>query len=532
MVGLINQHNHSTIRIMEKDLLLSDDNEKIAGALKSAIDADRTSAAKKQAKLGVAYYKGEHAIKDNRIFYLNDQDELVEDKFASNIRIPHQFFTEIVDQKVQYLLSLPMEYEIETEDDTFKEKLDEYYDDEFQLFLQEMLEGASQKGLEYAFARTTSEDKLAFQVADSLGVFFVYDDEDQPARLVRYYDEEITTNKKTQKVTYAELWTDKNVIFFKAIDNGAFKLVDSTPESPNPRPHVLAKSEKGELAGRDYGRLPFMSLENNKYKKTDLEPIKDLIDDYDLMNAFLSNNLQDFADAIYVVRGYMGDSLDKLRTNLKAKKTVSTGDDGGVDVKTVEIPVEGRKVKMEIDKENIYKFGMAFDSSQVGDGNITNIVIKSRYALLNMKANKAEVRLRVLLKWINEMVVADINRRNGSSYKPEDVKFTFTRETMANENDLVNNEKIEAETRQIIIETILAAAPKLDDDSVLQQICEQFDLDWEEVKKKLEEQEFTSGLGDEDESDEDEEIIVDEDEIVEDDPSKLNMGGVVFNTKK
>ncbi len=53
---------------------------------------------------------------------------------------------------------------------------------------------------------------------------------------------------------------------------------------------------------------------------------------------------------------------------------------------------------MEIDKENIYKFGMAFDSTQVGDGNITNIVIKARYTLLNMKANKTEARLRALLE--------------------------------------------------------------------------------------------------------------------------------------
>lgn len=516
---------------METDPLLSDDITKLAAALKGAIDGDRASAAKKQARVGVDYYKGSHAIKDNRIFYLNDQNEIVEDKFASNIRIPHQFFTEIVDQKVQYLLSLPMEYEVETDDETFKDALGEYYDDEFQLFLQEMLEGASQKGLEYAYARTTTEDKLRFQVADSLGVFYVFDELNDPARIVRYYDEEITVKEKTQKVHYAEVWTDKHVWFFKAIDEAQFALEVAEEGQLNPRPHVVAKDKKGKTFKREYGRLPFMKLENNKYSKTDLEPIKDLIDDYDLMNAFLSNNLQDFAEAIYVVRGYMGDSLDKLRTNLKAKKTVATGDDGGVDVKTIDIPVEGRKIKMEIDKENIYKFGMAFDSAQVGDGNITNIVIKSRYALLNMKANKAEVRLRVLLKWVNQMVVEDINRRNGTSYKPEDVTFTFTRETMVNEKDIVDNAKTEAETKQILLETILAAAPKLDDETVLKEICDLYDLDWEEVKKKLDEQEYTSGLGDEDEEDEE---VIDDDAIppVVPDPNKLNMGGVVFNTKK
>lgn len=519
---------------MDRDLLLSDDEKQIAGALKSAIEGDSTADAKKQARKGVEYYKGEHEIKNNRIFYMNDQDELVEDKFATNIRIPHQFFTEIVDQKVQYLLSLPLELEVANEDDKFKEQLEEYYDDEFQLFLQEMLEGASQKGVEYAYARTTAEDKLTFQVADSLGVFYVYDNDNVPQRLVRYYDEEITTTKKTKVLHRAEVWTDEHVWFFTAVDQGAYKL-DEIEGQPNPRPHVLAENEEGDLLGRDYGRLPFMRLDNNKYNKTDLEPIKDLIDDYDLMNAFLSNNLQDFTDAIYVVRGYMGDSLDKLRMNLKAKKTVSTGDDGGVDVKTVEIPVEGRKTKMEIDKENIYKFGMAFDSSQIGDGNITNIVIKSRYALLNMKANKAEVRLRVLLKWVNEMVVADINRRTGSKYDPNEVEFKFVRETMVNENDLVKNEQIEAQTKQILLETILAAATRLDDDTVLQQICELYDLDWEEVKKKIEEQEFESDADANDNNDEDQDTpppIVTENEDENVDPNRIDKGGVIFNVKQ
>lgn len=512
---------------MNRDLLLSDNESEIAGALKSAVSADREAASKKRAVEGVKYYKGEQDILNNRVFYMNDQNELVEDKFASNIRIPHQFFTEIVDQKVQYLLSIPMEIDTETEDEEFQTRLEEYYDEEFQLFLQEMLEGASQKGQEFAFARTTSEDRLTFQVADSLGVFYVYNDENVPVRLVRYYDEEITKKEKVVTLHRAEVWTDKQVWFFTAQDQGAFKLDDPKDHGGlNPRPHVVGQNEKGELAGRDYEQLPFARLENNKYTKTDLEPIKNLIDDYDLMNAFLSNNLQDFSEAIYVVKGFMGDSLDKLRTNIKAKKTVAVGTDGDIDVRTVTIPVEGRKTKMEIDKENIYKFGMAFDSAQVGDGNITNIVIKSRYALLNMKANKAEVRLRVLLKWINEMVVGDINRRFQTAYKPEDVKFEFVRETMVNEKDLVDNAKTEAETKQILLETILAAAPKLDDETVLKEICDLYDIDWEEVQKRLEEQDFTPGLGDEEDDDADANLL---DEPVVDPNAPVKIAG--FNVR-
>lgn len=470
--------------------LLSDNPQTIASALQTAINSDMQSRSKQKAREGVAYYEGKHDILKNRIFYIDDNGKLKEDKFASNIRIPHQFLTEQVDQKTQYLLANGLAFEVE--DETFKTYLEEYYDEDFQLFLQEIVEGGSQKGFEYAYARTNSNDRLCFQVADALNVIPLYDETNEMKRILRHYQKEIIKDGKTVKITIAEVWTDKETFYFTSEDGKVF-VFDNTREL-NPRPHVVARGDGGVIAKRDYGRIPFYRYSNNKKEFSDLKPIKALIDDYDLMNAFLSNNLQDFSEAIYVVTGFQGDDLSKLRQNIKAKKTVGVGTNGGVDVKTVQIPTEGRKLKMEIDKENIYKFGMAFDSTQIGDRNITNIVIKSRYTLLDMKANKTEARVRTLLKWINEMVVDDINRRHNTSYKAEDVDFSFTREAMVNENDVVTNEKTVAETRDIIIKSILQVASRLDDETVLRLICEQFELDWEEVLEAIESQEYTSGL--------------------------------------
>ena len=72
---------------------------------------------------------------------------------------------------------------------------------------------------------------------------------------------------------------------------------------------------------------------------------------------------------------------------------------------------------------------MGFDSSQVGDGNITDVVIKSRYALLDLKCNKTEPRLRAMLAWMNRLIVDDINRRKGTSYNANDISVKITRET-------------------------------------------------------------------------------------------------------
>ncbi len=166
------------------------------------------------------------------------------------------------------------------------------------------------------------------------------------------------------------------------------------------------------------------------------------------------------------------------------------GDNGGLDVHTVNIPVEARKAKLTVDKEGIYKFGMGFDSSQVGDGNVTNVVIQSRYTLLDLKCNKAEIRLRKIIKQMLELIVADINQRNNTAYDTSDLEIIITRDTMIDETEVEEREKTKAERKQIEIDNILNAAVRLDDETVLKYICEAFDLDYEEIKKLMDEQDY------------------------------------------
>lgn len=453
------------------------------------ISKDRVSSIKAKAKEGIAYYKGEHEILNYRLFYYDSNGMLKEDKYRSNIQIPHQFHTELVDQKVQYLLSNPIE--VITEDQALQDYLKEYINEDFQEVLQNAIEGAANKGLEYVYAYIDSSNKISFQVADSLNVIPVYDELNNYALkcIVRYYDTKIQDKDKQVTITKAEVWTDKDVTYYvKDGDSKDFKLDDSI--KPNPRPHITLEDEKAFYDGGGLGYIPFFKLQNNKYEKTDLEPIKALIDDYDLMACSLSNNLQDFQEAIYVVRGYPGDNLDELTTNLKTKKTIGVDETGGLDVKTIDIPHEARKVKLDLDKESIYKFGMGFDSSQIGDGNITNVVIKSRYALLDLKCNKAEIRLRKLIRQLLKVIVEDINKRFNKAYNFMDIDINIVRETMVNENDVANNEKIEAEKQGQLIDNILVAATRLDDDTVLKCLCNILELDYEEVKEKLEKQEI------------------------------------------
>lgn len=479
---------------MDIKYLKSDNPSVLSRFIDDAVKTDRQSPIKEKMSEGIKYYDYKHDILKFRLFYYNDDGKFVEETNRSNIKIPHAFFTEQVDQKVQYLLSNPVEFE--TADTELKTYLEEYIDDDFQLMLQEMVEGASKKAYEFAYVYRAASGKLLFKVADSRKVIVIYDDMNEVIAIIRYYDTDITKDNRKVTVTKAELWdTEKTWFFVSSSDYNNRFILDESQEI-NPRFHQVVEDSDGKLLGKGFGYIPFLKLSNNKNEKTDLEPIKALIDDYDLMACALSNNLVDFDHPIYAVKGYGKDNLDELVTNLRTKKTVGVSQEGGIDVKTVDIPVTARKTKLETDKEAIYKFGMAFDSSQVGDGNITNIVIKSRYSLLDLKCNKTEIRLRAFIKQLLDIIILDINERYHKSFKRQQVEVVITRSTLINQTDNAETEKVEAETKGQLIQNLLDVAPYLDDESLLKKICTIQDLDYDEVVQSLGSQDYSASKRD------------------------------------
>ena len=138
---------------------------------------------------------------------------------------------------------------------------------------------------------------------------------------------------------------------------------------------------------------------------------------------------------------------------------------------------------------------MGFNSAQIGDGNITNVVIKSRYALLDLKCDKLEKNLKKFLREMIQVILDDVNKRNGTDYQQKDVYFDFEREIITNASDNASIKKVEADTKASEINVLLGLKGVLDDDTVLSLICESLDIDYNEIKGKLPTNEQTETLG-------------------------------------
>lgn len=450
------------------------------------IQEDATSDKKRFARVGQRYYEADHDIRNYRLYYYDADGNLKMDQTRANIKIPHPFFTELVDQEVQYMLSGDEGF-VKSNDPELQTHLDEYFnnDEDFMAELYDVLTGCVSKGFEYMYAYKGSDDKVKFECADSIGVVEVRakDTDDNTEYVIYWYIDRIEKGQK--KIKRIQVWDAQQTYFYVQDSEGEILPDEDVPF--NPRPHTIYSKNDGQLYYEGFGFIPFFRLDNCRKQFSSLKPIKDLIDDYDLMSCGLSNNLQDAAEYLVVVKGFQGDNIEELIKNVKTKKHIGVdGDDGGdVEFKTVDIPYQARQTKLELDEKNIYRFGMGFNSAQLGDGNVTNVVIKSRYALLDLKCNKLEIRLKQFMRKILKVVLAEINSKEGTDYQQSDVYFDFKREVMTNATDNAQIELTDAQTEQTRVNTLLNLASTLDNETIVKKLCDILDLDYEEVMEKL-----------------------------------------------
>lgn len=451
------------------------------------IDEDTVSDKKRKAQVGQDYYEGNHDILQYRMFYFNTDGELVEDTARSNIRICHPFFTEHVDQLAAYIMSFE-EKPIQAKESAegLQEQLDLYFDDEFWAEIQDVITGTNAKGFEYLYGFKNEEDRLTFQCADSLGVVEVRakHTDDHCEYIIYWYVDYVGKDKK--KIKRIQVYDKDQVWFYVQEDDGEIVLDQGEPH--NPKPNIIWKDKKtGALyGGKTLGFVPFWRLDNCKKQFSGLKSIKGLIDDYDMMQCGLTNNLRDFDTPIHLVRGFNGDDLTELQQNIKTKKIMAVDAEGGLDIMTVAIPYEARKTKADEDEKNIYRFGMAFNSAQSGDGNITNVVIRSRYTLLDLKAGKLIKRLKRFLKPIIRLVLDEINAKNNTAYQYTDVIVDFKPVVPSSEQENATIALTEAQTEQVQINTILNVAAVIGDEEALKAICAVLDLDFDTLKGQLE----------------------------------------------
>ena len=455
--------------------------------IKDLIDTHLKSDARKQMKLGLDYYNGKHDILNFTPYYWLDGQQ-VQDVAKSNHKLPHLFHKVLVDQKVGYTVGNPIvigtaeddNESNESEKDTEESLLMDLLGDSFDDVMNDWVLYASNQGVGWLHFFIDAEGELNFIIIDGQELIPIYDTKYQKnlVGMIRYFEVEevIESGNKVKLESHkryrVEWWTSKDVTYYAQTDTGEFIL--DTEYAVNPSGHFMSYNtqDPDSIIQGSWEAVPFIGLDNNSLRQTDLQPIKPLIDAYDKVKSGWVNDLSDLQELIYVLKGYSAltnqaqkglSELAVFLQNLKTNKVISVDEDGGVDTLKAEIPVEAKEKFLSITRQEIFYFGQGVDTSNEKFGNApSGISLKFLYSLLDMKVNTLMRKMTKQLGVFMLFVAKYAELSGKGKIDPTQYVYTFNKAVIFNEKEKVDMLVASGEVR-ISRQTLLENHPLVED---------------------------------------------------------------------
>ena len=181
--------------------------------IKIFIDEFNISKERKLMLKGEKYYKVENDILERKMIRF-EEGKPVEDDGKPNNRLSHGFMKNLIDDKVNYLLSKP--YTMTCEDGRYLESVQELLGKRFQKMLSKLGIETSNKGIAWLHICIDSKGKFKLIKVPSEEVIplWIDNDHEELQALIRYCDVETYIGKKREFITKIEYWTNENVTYY------------------------------------------------------------------------------------------------------------------------------------------------------------------------------------------------------------------------------------------------------------------------------------------------------------------------------
>lgn len=461
--------------------LAAEGERNVSDIIRGLIADDLLSEQKKRMTEGERYYVGEHDVlkKDFCAVTLSETDTdtgterltQFQNPNRSNYHAVNPFHKILVDQKTAYIAGREPTVSVKGAEENpdlaaYEKLLAEFFDEEFNETLSELIIGASNKGMEALHVYFTENGEFQYTIVPATELIPIYDTAYQRELLevIRYYDITVVEGKRKYLRKRVEWWTKKDVTYYIEKEQGHFVLDDGYRQNPAAHWQEIVESDfTKRYESHNFGRVPFLFLKNNGRCTTDLQCIKGLIDAYDLISSEGTNNLLDLVDLYWSISGYGGETASTIFKKLKINKGVNVSDSNGkIEAKQVDLPVTGRLEWMKMLRRDIYQFGMGIDVDADKFGNApSGVSLKFQYGSLDLKAGRIEAKIKKLIKELIWYFTEYHNRIHGTAYDSRLVEVSLNYSAITNDLEAVN--MIAASEGLLSQKTLVAKHPFVSD---------------------------------------------------------------------
>lgn len=456
---------------------------------------------------GIEYYNNDTEI-DKKVRYDHCGTDSAINEKLSNAKMHKNIMRKLTRQKVNTLLGKP--YSIKTDDDTYKQILeDEYFTKYMYRKIYNTTKEAIKEGIDWLNAYYDENGTLQFRrvPGNQVKVFWEDREHTKVAQLIHFYEIEVFKGSEKKTCTYADYYSSNGVIHYvredsgfvrdkerKKTEEGNFELmVPQTEEIKNDKGEVVETTYKLDENGNIifepqemvWERIPWIPLKYNEEETSLLKYIKSHQDYYEKVFSAAVDVVIDIPNAIKYFKGYAGADLAELTRNIAAYRAILIDPDGDVGSLDTDFNIEVFDKVLDRIRKDAYEDGGGVDVQSDKTGDKSGVGLKFLYADLDLDLNELEQEMDVFFEWLLWFIDFDIRMKHGTDYSEVEVTFEFNKTNIVNESELIsmiNN------SRDMIPDSILLPRhPFVEDVSEVEDAIEEQRLaEEEEMEKQME----------------------------------------------
>ena len=395
------------------------------------------------------YYNYKHDIlKKQRLVIAKDGRLRPINNLPNNKIIDNQF-GKVVDQKVNYLFSLPPL--VKSEDENYQNEIQSLYDKKFMRTLNKTDYKAVIYGIAWWQIYIKENGDFGYQLIDSKEIVPIWQDNNHESldALIRKYVVKVIEDGKIKDKIKVDFFTD-DIVYHYNIENGDNYVLNGT--------NSYIQDEEGKQYS--FEKIPFIYFKTNGEEPL-LNKCKSLQDGINtIISNYQDNMLEDKRNTIMVLKNYDGENLGEFRRNLAqygaVKVRTADGSQGGVDTLEVNVNSQNYSFILQLLKEKLIENARGIDFKNDRTSQAPNeLNIKSMYTDIELDANAMELEFTASLEHLEEFY------KQIKNIKTDEVtKIEFKRNIMVNDESLIG--MIRNSIGLVSNETLLGKHPLVD----------------------------------------------------------------------
>ena len=419
---------------------------------------------------GDLYYDYEHEILRKRRMVIGEHGELVEDKKLPNNKFTDNQYGDIVDQKVNYLLSKPVTFN--TKNKQYADALKKVFNMRFHRVLKNLGKDSYNGGI--GWLHPYYDENGVFKIKKfhpwEILPFWKDDDHTELDFGVRVYDVEAYRSGSKEIVTYVDVFDTAGIHKF---------ILEGNTLVPDYSTYYFELGTDDNKVPYNWDRVPLISFKANSTETPLLKKCKSLQDGINQILSAFGDGMEENAsgNTIIVIKNYDGQNLGTFRHNLAQYKAVKVktvdGADGGIDKLEIEVNCENYKtILAELRKALIHNC-KGYDVEELkSQGSPNEMTIKAVYSAIDLDANEIETEYQAAFEDLLWFINVHLKNTGIGDFGNEEIEVIFNRDMMVNESQVITD--INNSSSILSKKTLIANHPWIDDvEAELEQLDEE-----------------------------------------------------------